>query len=152
MTNPTDWTNIWAICGASHAPEDLRTQKEARIMRKTKEMEKPEVKAETKAVETKAAEVKAPETKAETKVEAKAAKPVKAARPAKKAEEKTELVMIQFGGQEWDSAALVAKAKADYEAQGHRASGIKSFSLYVKPEEGKAYYVVNDTDTGSVAL
>ena len=121
-------------------------------MRKTKEMEKPEVKAETKAVETKAAEVKAPETKAETKVEAKAAKPVKAARPAKKAVEKTELVMIQFGGQEWDAAALVAKAKEAYEAQGHRASGIKSFSLYVKPEEGKAYYVVNDKTTGDIDL
>ena len=112
-------------------------------MRKMKETEKPEVKAEAVA-----AEAKAPETKAETK----AAKPVKAARPAKKAVEKTELVMIQFGGQEWDAAALVAKAKEAYEAQGHRASGIKSFSLYVKPEEGKAYYVVNDKTTGDIDL
>ena len=49
-------------------------------------------------------------------------------------------------------AALVEKAKADYVAAGHKATEAKKVTVYVKPEEGKAYYVVNDTDTGSVAL
>ena len=31
-------------------------------------------------------------------------------------------------------------------------ASIKKVAVYVKPQEGKAYYVVNDTDTGSVAL
>ncbi len=29
---------------------------------------------------------------------------------------------------------------------------MKKFCVYVKPEEGLAYYVVNDTETGSVEL
>ena len=49
-------------------------------------------------------------------------------------------------------AALVEQAKADYAAQGHDAASIKKVAVYVKPQEGRAYYVVNDTDTGSVTL
>lgn len=50
---------------------------------------------------------------------------------------------MQFGGEEWKVADLSERAKAAYLAQGHRASGIKKLSVYVKPEEGKAYYVIN---------
>ena len=32
------------------------------------------------------------------------------------------------------------------------AAGINKVAVYVKPQEGMAYYVVNDTDTGSVTL
>ena len=52
----------------------------------------------------------------------------------------------------WKVADLSERAKAAYLAQGHRASGIKKLSVYVKPEEGKAYYVINDKESGSIDL
>ena len=115
---------------------------------------------ETKAVETKAA-APAAEAKAETPVaEPKAAPAKKTARTAAKravkaaapAPEKLEELVIQYGVMEWKGAELMERAKAAYAAEGHRISSIKSLSLYVKPEERKAYYVVNDTETGSVEL
>ena len=77
----------------------------------------------------------------------------KPAAPRKRAAAKaSEEVYVQFGAGEWNAAALVEQAKADYAAQGHDVASIKKVAVYVKPQEGKAYYVVNDTDTGSVAL
>ena len=115
---------------------------------------------ETKAVETKAA-APAAEAKAEAPVaEPKAAPAKKTARTAAKravkaaapAPEKLEELVIQYGVMEWKGAELMEKAKAAYVAEGHRAAGIKSVSLYVKPEEKKAYYVVNEKTTGSIDL
>ena len=81
----------------------------------------------------------------EKKTEKAPAKKVEKA-PAKKSEE----VYIQFSGEEWDVAELKKKAVAAYVAEGHRASSIKKFVLYVKPEERMAYYVVNEKSVGSV--
>ena len=74
-------------------------------------------------------------------------KRVQKAAPARK-----EDVILQFGGQEWNTAELVERAKAAYAAEGHRMSSIKTIRLYVKPEEQKAYYVINDKATGSIEL
>ena len=76
--------------------------------------------------------------------------PVKKAAPAKAPA--VEEVYVQFGGEEWKVADLSERAKAAYLAQGHRASGIKKLSVYVKPEEGKAYYVINGKESGSIDL
>lgn len=86
--------------------------------------------------------------KAAEKVEKKAEKAEKktSAKPAQKVEE----VFLQFGGEEWNVAQLKQAAQDAYVAEGHRASTIKKLSVYVKPEERKAYYVVNDKITGSV--
>ena len=115
---------------------------------------------ETKAVETKAA-APAVEAEVETPVaEPKAAPAKKTARTAAKravkaaapAPEKLEELVIQYGVMEWKGAELMERAKAAYAAEGHRISSIKSLSLYVKPEERKAYYVVNEKTTGSIDL
>ena len=115
---------------------------------------------ETKAVETKAA-APAAEAKAEAPVaEPKAAPAKKTARTAAKravkaaapAPEKLEELVIQYGVMEWKGAELMERAKAAYAAEGHRISSIKSLSLYVKPEERKAYYVVNEKTTGSIDM
>ena len=115
---------------------------------------------ETKAVETKAAALAA-EAKAEAPVaEPKAAPAKKTVRTAAKravkaaapAPEKLEELVIQYGVMEWKGAELMERAKAAYAAEGHRISSIKSLSLYVKPEERKAYYVVNEKTTGSIDL
>ena len=105
----------------------------------------PAVKAETPAAETKAAapaEVKKP-AKTATKKAAKAAAP---------AAEKMEEIFIQYGVMEWKTSEMLERVKAAYAADGHRASSIKSLNLYVKPEEKKAYYVINEKTTGSIDL
>ena len=70
----------------------------------------------------------------------------------KAAPEKTEEVFVQYGDGEWKTDDLVQKAKDAYVAEGHRAANIRKLSLYVKPEERKAYYVINDKTSGSVDL
>ncbi len=58
-------------------------------------------------------------------------------------------VMIQYGGGEWSVADLEEKAIAAYVAEGHRRGRISKLMVYLKPEERKIYYVVNDKITGS---
>ena len=58
----------------------------------------------------------------------------------------------QFGSGEWNVSELAERAKAAYLAEGHRAASIKKLCLYVKPEDGKAYYVVNDKAAGNIEL
>ena len=91
---------------------------------------------------TKAAETKAVETKA---VETKAAAPAK--KPARKPAVKS-TVTVQFAGKEFKTADIVESVKAAYTGE----APIKTVDVYVKPEEGKAYYVVNGDVTGAVEL
>lgn len=100
------------------------------------------VKAEK--VEKQAEQVEKKPEKVEKKAEKKSA--------AKPAVQKVEEVLIQFGGEEWNVAQLKEAAQAAYVAEGHRASSIKKLTVYLKPEERMAYYVVNDKVTGSVAF
>lgn len=77
-----------------------------------------------------------------------AAAKARAAEKAKADQMKPELVM-QYQGSDTDLGALVEAAKADFRAIKKRTP-ITSLKLYVKPEEQTAYYVVNETYTGSV--
>lgn len=91
---------------------------------------------------------------------AKAGKTAKAAKAARKLVrprpaatcQTSEEVYVQYGGVEWSVAELTAKARAAYEAQNHGAEAVKTLQLYVKPQEGKAYYVINGGISGSVEL
>ena len=111
-----------------------------------------EKKAKTAA---KAAETTA--KKAEEKV-AKKAKEVKTAkrtytRRAAKPETSNTQVLLQFAGNEAEVNALEQKVKDKFIAEGHRAGNIKELTIYVKPEEYKAYYVINGGKfTGDVDL
>ena len=69
----------------------------------------------------------------------------------KKVEKKDE-VFVQFAGEEYSVEEVMEKAKAAYVAEGHRAAAIKSVRLYIKPEERKAYYVINEKAAGSIDL
>lgn len=66
--------------------------------------------------------------------------------------EKQEAVYVQFAGEEFVVEEVMEKAKAAYVAEGHRVSAIKSIRLYIKPEERKAYYVINEKAAGSIDL
>ncbi len=71
---------------------------------------------------------------------------------SKEKPEREEVVILQVCGREWNTAELRDQAVAAYVAKGHRASAIRRLELYVKPEENKAYYVVNGKARGSIDL
>ena len=105
-------------------------------------------------VEAPVAEVK--EVKAEVKAEAKKAPAKKAPAkkaPAKKAAAKAETVItLEFGDYTAIMATVEEKVKAQFVAEGNKASSIKTLNIYVKPEEFAAYYVINGDVTGRVDL
>ena len=106
-----------------------------------KKEDKAPAKATTKAAEKKPAAKKATTTK-------------KAATTAKKAPAKAAKVenniYVQFSGMEFDTAAIEKAVKADYTAKNGKKD-MKSVSIYIKPEDMKAYYVI-DGIIGDVAL
>ena len=123
-----------------------RVEKKITADKKAEEAVK-EVKAEVKsAAEKTGAAVKETAKKAVKTAE----KAVKTAAKATKAKKETvkkaveaeikDEVFVQFAGGEINVEAVVAAAKADYKAKGHRTP--KTVSVYIKPEEGVAYYTV----------
>ena len=106
---------------------------------------KTESKTAAKAVETKTKAVK------KTTVAKTTRKPA-----AKKGTEVKADVFVQFGGKEFSEEAIMSKVVAAWEAEGKKASAIKRAKLYIKPEDGKAYYVINEGlkngSTGAVNL
>lgn len=71
---------------------------------------------------------------------------------AKAAVQREEEIYLQSGGSEWNISDCRERAVAAFVAEGHRASTVKKLTLYLKPEEGKAYYVVNEKENGSFDL
>lgn len=85
--------------------------------------------------------------------EAVTAKKAAAAKKAPvKAAKKVEEVYLQAGGSEWNVSECKERAIAAYVENGHKASDVKKLVIYLKPEEGKAYYVVNEDENGSFDL
>lgn len=64
----------------------------------------------------------------------------------------TEELVLQYAGKEMTPQQIMEAAKAQYVAEGHKASDIKGIKVYVKPEDGRAYFVVNESYAGSIAL
>jgi hypothetical protein len=121
-----------------------RTTKKAAEAAETK-VEETVVVNEAAPAEKKAAEKKAPAKKAAAKKPA-AKKPAAKKPAAKKTVVAQENVYVQFMGNEYTSADLIAKAK--------KASGVKApkkVDVYVKPEDNMVYYVV-DNNAGSFSL
>lgn len=111
--------------------------------------------AEVKKTVKEVAEVKATPVKKETaKVETKAVAktPVKKAAAKKTAASKEVKVSmnVQFGGKSYTTEDLVKIAKDvwKYDLK-QKAADFKSVELYVKPEDGMAYYVINGKEAGS---
>ncbi len=75
----------------------------------------------------------------------------KTVKKAVKEPAKTEMI-VEFQGNAASVASLEDKVKAQFVAEGHRAGCIKTLNIYIKPEDYKAYYVINDKFTGSVDL
>lgn len=111
-----------------------------------------EVKVETPVVEAPVVEVKE-EVKAEAKKAPAKKAPAKKAPAKKAAVAKAETVItLEFGDYTAVMSTIEEKVKAQIVAEGVKASSIKSLSIYLKPFENKAYYVVNGDVTGSVDM
>ena len=138
----------------------MATAKKLTTMEATAANTEKEVKTATAANTEK--EVKAAPTKVEneikttaketntTKTAAKA--PAKKA-PAKKPAVKTEVKVsmnIQFGGKSYtmDDLVKIAKDVWRYDLK-QKAVDFKTVELYVKPEDGMVYYVINSKEAGS---
>ena len=96
----------------------------------------------TEKVAEKAAEVKADIKETVKKTTAKA---------TKKEPVKPEII-VQYQNSEVDTAAIEERVKAQFVAEGHKAGFIRKLSIYIKPEEYSAYYVINDKFSGRVDL
>lgn len=117
---------------------------------------------ETKAVETKAAETKTAAKKTTAKKETAAAKKTTAKKATTKketattqkttAKKKAELsvsYVLQYSGKEVVTSEILETVKKIWveKFQG-KLEEIKTIELYIKPEENKAYFVVNGLSNG----
>ncbi len=98
----------------------------------------PEKKAPAKKAPAKKAPAKAPATKAASKT----------ATSAKKGTLKTS-IQLQFAGKEYTEEDLIKIAKDVWQYDlNEELDSLKSVQLFVKPEESKVYYIINDTTGG----
>ena len=109
--------------------------------KETKKTTKTATKTATKAAKTtKAAEEVKAEVKAEKKAPAKKAAPKKTApkktAPTKPAEAKVDF-FVEYGGVQVSVADVISNVKATY------GKDAKEISVYLKPEESKAYFVAD---------
>ncbi|MGO5165471.1 MULTISPECIES: DUF6465 family protein [unclassified Candidatus Paralachnospira] len=172
MTRKKTYTRTAASVKAAETKKAPEVQKEAGTAEVKTETE--EVKAE--AAEPKAEEVKAEETvKAEELVSKTAEKAAEAAGKAAEAAEKTGKkiaaaakkavkktaakktevktgISVQYMGKDVSDKEMIALVKKDWTAKKNKIGDIKSMQLYVKVEENKVYYVINETETGSVDI
>ncbi len=103
----------------------------------------------TKAATTTKKTVKAAETVAEKTVKA-AGEAVKKA-PVRKAVKET--VYLQYLGKEINKDDLTEQVRDIWTGEmKQKAADLKSITLYLKPEENAAYYVINGETTGRINL
>jgi len=116
-----------------------------------------------KTVKTTAKETaKSTAVKTENAVKEAAVKETGKSEPTKKATAKKavakkaaikETVYLQYLGKEINHQDIIKQIKEVWTKQLKKKVGdIKSITIYFKPEENAAYYVVNDDVTGSIAL
>lgn len=123
-------------------------EKEEVVAKKTAKTAKSAAKAAAKTTAKTAAKTTAKENGGEIQ-EA----PKKKAAPRKtKAKAQNAEVYFQFAGQEIMASDIFEKAKAAFVSEGNKESAIETFRLYIKPEDNKAYYIVNDEAKGHVFL
>ena len=61
-------------------------------------------------------------------------------------------MILQFDGKDIDISAVEANVKQNWKDAGRKVSEIANLDIYVKPQEAKAYYVVNGEVDGAIDL
>ena len=59
-------------------------------------------------------------------------------------------IVVQFGDKERGTEELLSQIKADAISKGLKDSDFEKVDVYIKPEEHKVFYVVNNDVNGSV--
>ena len=106
----------------------------------TKKSTETKAAATKKAVAEKAVELEKHVEKVAAETKAVAEKVAKKATTRKTAPKAT--VTVEAAGKQFDITAIADKAVAAYKAMNEKAA-VKTVDVYVKPEEGVAYYVIN---------
>lgn len=103
-----------------------------------------------KAVEATKETVKVVQNVAKKEAKAAATKAAKTAKAVKSAV--TTKTYVQYAGKEILTSDIETRVTEAWVAKGHRASSIKNMEIYIKPEDGAAYYVINGKTTGKIML
>lgn len=106
--------------------------------------EKPAEAAKTAAKKTEKSAAAKKTTKAATAKKEPAEKPAKTT----KAAASQKIVLQMSGREELSMEGLVERVKQAYVNEGHSAASIKNVEVYIKPEEGMAYYVIDGYASG----
>jgi len=106
----------------------------------------------TKKLETKAAVLVEPKVEAPKNEAAKAVAKPAAKKPAAKAEVKTDF-FLQFDGKDYSEKDIIKLIKESWvKVHKNKVGDIKNIQVYLKPQENKAYYVINNKVNGGVDL
>lgn len=152
-----------SIIEPEKAVTDTASVKPASAGTEAAKPEKTEKKAEKKPAKTAKKPAGKPAKKPADKTAAKkggrpamTAEEKAAAAKARKAERELEakmvpVLMLQFAGNEVDLAAVTEAVRADFKANNTRKA-LTALTLYIKPEDGAAYYVANGSISGKVML
>ncbi len=103
----------------------------------------------------------------EERIEESAAKPAEKA-PVKEADVKEDVqekkpaakkgrtlkvnVCLQYQGKQVEEQEIIAKIKAWWKEQGNKIKDLETLDIYMKPEDGKAYFTINGTISGDISL
>lgn len=55
----------------------------------------------------------------------------------------TQEVFVEYSGIKYDCSNVVERCKEDFKAK-HNAERVRSCRIYIKPEDGMVYYVINE--------
>ena len=112
------------------------------------------VAADEKATEAKVTEDKAGKEKAEVKktVLKKAAAKKETVKKAVAKKDIKVNAFVEYYGKQVEEKTVIANVKKAWTKSGKKVGDIKTLDLYIKPEENAAYYVINGTNAGAVAL
>lgn len=84
-----------------------------------------------------------------------AKKPAAKKTAAKKTSAKKDIkvkAIVEYYGKQVEEKEIIASVKKAWTKSGRKVGEIKAIDLYIKPEEGAVYYVINGVDTGAVAF
>lgn len=59
---------------------------------------------------------------------------------------------VEYAGKQVDERTVVTNVKQEWTKAGNKIKDIQTMNLYVKPEENKVYYVINEVFSGAVIM
>lgn len=59
---------------------------------------------------------------------------------------------VQYQGNEFEEKEVITKIKDLWKEEGNKVKDLKELDIYVKPEEGKAYYTINGEIGGNIDI